>query len=164
MMCKANNLKVTPNSNALNLANTAAFTVSMPEKSSCWCCELANATMARFIKTWDTSRKHCPKEALHQSKPVIASAAKQSIFACQPGTYGSPRRCAPRDDGRMRTFPQEALHQSKPVIASAAKQSIFACQPGTYGSPRRCAPRDDGRMRTFPNYFRLPQVVFTLSH
>jgi hypothetical protein len=46
------------------------------------------------------------KEALHKSKPVIASAAKQSIFACQSNTYGSPRRCAPRDDGLMQTFPK----------------------------------------------------------
>ena len=45
------------------------------------------------------------KEHLHKSIPVIASAAKQSIFACQSITYGSPRRYAPRDDGLMQTFP-----------------------------------------------------------
>ena len=45
------------------------------------------------------------KEHLHKSIPVIASAAKQSIFACQLITYGSPRRYAPRDDGLMQTFP-----------------------------------------------------------
>jgi hypothetical protein len=45
------------------------------------------------------------RESLHKSKSVIASAAKQSIFACQSTTYGSPRRCAPRDDGLMQTFP-----------------------------------------------------------
>ena len=48
---------------------------------------------------------HGPKQAPHQSKPVIASAAKQSIFACPSCTDGSPRRCAPRDDGLMQTFP-----------------------------------------------------------
>ena len=46
-------------------------------------------------------------EPLHKSKPVIASAAKQSIFVCQSSTYGSPRRCAPRDDGLMQTFLSE---------------------------------------------------------
>ena len=39
-----------------------------------------------------------PREHLHKSKPVIASEAKQSIFACKSSTDGSPRRCAPRDD------------------------------------------------------------------
>jgi hypothetical protein len=43
-------------------------------------------------------------ESLHKSKSVIASVAKQSIVACQHGTYGSPRRCAPRDDGLMQIF------------------------------------------------------------
>ena len=46
-----------------------------------------------------------PKQALHQSKPVIASAAKQSILLCPSCTDGSPRPCAPRDDGLMQTFP-----------------------------------------------------------
>jgi len=45
------------------------------------------------------------KEALHKSKSVIASAAKQSIFAYQSIIEGSPRRCTPRDDGLMQTFP-----------------------------------------------------------
>ena len=45
------------------------------------------------------------REGLRKSKPVIASAAKQSIFACASNTYGSPRRCAPGDDGLMQTFP-----------------------------------------------------------
>ena len=48
-----------------------------------------------------------PREHLHKSIPVIASAAKQSIFACQSSTYGSPRRYAPRDDGLMQTFPKD---------------------------------------------------------
>ena len=95
-------------------------------------------------------RSGSPKEPLHKSKPVIASAAKQSISACESCTYGSPRRCAPHDDGLLQTFPREPLHKSKPVIASAAKQSISACQSTTYGSPRRCAPRDDGLMQTLP--------------
>jgi hypothetical protein len=41
---------------------------------------------------------------LHKPKPVIASAAKQSIFACLSCTFGSPRRCAPRDDGLVQPF------------------------------------------------------------
>jgi hypothetical protein len=40
-------------------------------------------------------------EHLHKPKPVIANEAKQSIFAFQACTYGSPRRGAPRDDGLM---------------------------------------------------------------
>jgi len=38
-----------------------------------------------------------------KSKPAIASAAKQSILVCPSITNGSPRRCAPRDDGLMQT-------------------------------------------------------------
>ncbi len=45
-------------------------------------------------------------ESLHKSKSVIASAAKQSILACESCTYGSSRGCAPRDDGRMQNFPR----------------------------------------------------------
>jgi len=43
---------------------------------------------------------------MHKSMPVIASVAKQSIFACQSVTYRSQRRYAPRDDGLMQTFPR----------------------------------------------------------
>ena len=46
------------------------------------------------------------KKALHNSKAVIASVAKQSMLACQSITGGSPRRCAPRDDAILRTFPK----------------------------------------------------------
>jgi hypothetical protein len=46
-----------------------------------------------------------PTDAMHKSKSVIASAAKQSIFARQSTTDGSPRRCASRDDVLMQTFP-----------------------------------------------------------
>ena len=56
---------------------------------------------------------HGPKQAPHQSKPVIASAAKQSIFACPSCTDGSPRRCAPRDDGLMQTFPHAPAPQAR---------------------------------------------------
>ena len=56
---------------------------------------------------------HGPKQAPHQSKPVIASAAKQSIFACPSCTDGSPRRCAPRDDGLMQTFPHAPRPQAR---------------------------------------------------
>ena len=45
-----------------------------------------------------------PREALHKSKFVIASAAKQSTRAYKSSTYGSPRRVAPRDDGFMQTL------------------------------------------------------------
>ena len=44
------------------------------------------------------------KEALNNSKARMASAAKQSRFPWKSSTYGSPRRCAPREDGRMQTF------------------------------------------------------------
>ena len=47
---------------------------------------------------------------MHKSKSVIASAAKQSIFACPSITYGSPRRCTPRDDAPVQIF----LSSSKP--------------------------------------------------
>jgi hypothetical protein len=43
-------------------------------------------------------------EHLHQSKPVMANEAKEFIFAFQSCAYGSPRRCAARDDGLMQTF------------------------------------------------------------
>ena len=56
---------------------------------------------------------HEPKQAPHQSKPVIASAAKQSIFAYPSCTDGSPRRCAPRDDGLMQTFPHPPAPQAR---------------------------------------------------
>ena len=56
---------------------------------------------------------HGPKQAPHQSKPVIASAAKQSMFACPSCTDGSPRRCAPRDDGLMQTFPHPPAPQAR---------------------------------------------------
>jgi hypothetical protein len=49
------------------------------------------------------------RESLHKSKSTIASAAKQSIFARQSSTYGSPRRCAPRDDGLMQIFPSTGV-------------------------------------------------------
>jgi len=49
------------------------------------------------------------KEHLHKSIPVIASAAKQSIFACESCTYGSPRRYAPRDDGHKQTFSKDRV-------------------------------------------------------
>ena len=51
-------------------------------------------------------------KALHVSKLAIASAAKQSILACEACTYGSPRRCAPRDDGRMQTIPTQSGGQA----------------------------------------------------
>jgi hypothetical protein len=44
------------------------------------------------------------QEALNNSKARIASAAKQSSFSWKSSTDRSPRRCAPRDDGRMQSF------------------------------------------------------------
>ena len=44
---------------------------------------------------------HIASEGLHQPGSVIASAAKQSSSLAQSRTDGSPRRCAPRDDGRF---------------------------------------------------------------
>ena len=55
---------------------------------------------------------HRPKQAPHQSKPVIASAAKQSMFAFPSCTDGSPRRCAPPDDELMQTFPHAPTRQA----------------------------------------------------
>ena len=56
---------------------------------------------------------HGPKQAPHQSKPVIASAAKQSIFAYPSCTDGSPRRCAPRDDGLIQAYPHAPTRQAR---------------------------------------------------
>jgi hypothetical protein len=47
-----------------------------------------------------------PLEDMQKSKPVIASAAKQSSITSELNTYASPRRCAPGDQGRMQNFPQ----------------------------------------------------------
>ena len=44
---------------------------------------------------------HIATEGLHKPPSVIASAAKQSSSLAQSHTDGSPRRCAPRDDGRF---------------------------------------------------------------
>jgi len=44
------------------------------------------------------------KETLIYSVLVIASAAKQSMPHKESTTYGSPRRCAPRDDGINQRF------------------------------------------------------------
>jgi len=52
-------------------------------------------------------------QVLHQSKPVIASATKQSIFAYPSCTDGSPRRCAPRDDGLNQTYPHAPARQAR---------------------------------------------------
>ena len=65
------------------------------------------------------------RESLHKSKPVIASAAKQSIFACQSITYGSPRRCAPRDDGLMQTFPSAATYEVRSHAYRANRSTRF---------------------------------------
>jgi len=43
-------------------------------------------------------------EHRHKSERAMASNAKQSTLACESGTYGSPRRYAPRDDRLMQTF------------------------------------------------------------
>jgi len=47
------------------------------------------------------------KNGLRTPKTVIASAAWQSMLACAPITYGSPRRSALRDDGLMKIAPQQ---------------------------------------------------------
>jgi hypothetical protein len=44
---------------------------------------------------------HIATEGLHKPPSVITSAAKQSSSLAQSHTDGSPRRCAPRDDGRF---------------------------------------------------------------
>ena len=48
---------------------------------------------------------HIATEGLHKPPSVIASAAKQSSSLAQSHTDGSPRRCAPRDDGRFPGLP-----------------------------------------------------------
>ena len=63
---------------------------------------------------------------------VIASEAKQSMTS---PTRGSPRRCAPRDDGVM-----DGKHGSP--RRCAPRDDVV--MDGKHGSPRRCAPRDDG--------------------
>ena len=37
----------------------------------------------------------------------MASKAKPSTLACESGAYGSPRRCATRDDRLMQALPKE---------------------------------------------------------
>jgi glycosyltransferase involved in cell wall biosynthesis len=44
-------------------------------------------------------RQHNAKETLNNSSAVIASAARQSSLPIKLTVPGSPRRCAPRDDG-----------------------------------------------------------------
>ena len=87
------------------------------------------------MKTKD-SISNLPRESLHKSKPVIASAAKQSIFACQSTTYGSPRRCAPRDDGLMQTVPSAARTQIKTRISI----SICVATLALFSFPCMAAP------------------------
>ena len=48
---------------------------------------------------------HIAREGLHKPPSVIASAAKQSSSLAQSRSDGSPRRCAPRDDGRFPSLP-----------------------------------------------------------
>ena len=48
---------------------------------------------------------HIATEGLHKPPSVIASAAKQSSSLAPSRTDRSPRRCAPRDDGRIQSFP-----------------------------------------------------------
>jgi hypothetical protein len=45
-------------------------------------------------------------EHRHKSERAMASNAKQTTLACESVTYGSPCRCAPRDDRLMQIFPQ----------------------------------------------------------
>ena len=52
-------------------------------------------------------------QVLHQRKTVIASAAKQSNGACPSCTDGSPRRCAPRDDGLIQAYPHAPARQAR---------------------------------------------------
>ena len=71
-----------------------------------------------------------------------------------PTPHGSPRRCAPRDDGGVRGegSVSEAAGcmravKPHPVTArrEAPRQSIGPGRTAPpHGSPRRCAPRDDG--------------------
>jgi len=96
---------------------------------------------------------------------VIASEAKQSRLRQTPSQHGSPRRCAPRDDGMLRpdpsvrdTKPSLRLHEANPSLRShAANPSLRGRRPwqsmtsSTHGSPRRCAPRDDGMLRPDPS-------------
>jgi general secretion pathway protein I len=75
-------------------------------------------------------------QVLHQSKPVIASAAKQSIFACPSCTDGSPRRCAPRDDGLIQTFPHAPSRQARGCTLHVPARQARGC---TLHAPARQA-------------------------
>jgi len=44
------------------------------------------------------------REHRQKSERAMASNAKQYTLACESGTYGSPRRYAPRDDRLVQTF------------------------------------------------------------
>ncbi len=79
-------------------------------------------------------------------QPVIASAAKQSIFACQSTTYESPRRCAPRDGRLRQTSPRNANFIKIPIIKintiSVTIQALFVSTKwvltGTKSNPGHC--------------------------
>ena len=71
-----------------------------------------------MANAWAISRHVGVREGMHKPKPVIASAAKQSILVSESRTYGSPRRCAPRDDGLMKSV-------TKPFAEAASLKEIF---------------------------------------
>ena len=88
------------------------------------------------------------KESLHTTQPVIASGAKQSIFACQFCTYGSPRRCAPRDDGLIQTFPKRLYWALLGLLAAHAGAQELAQNPTR--TPPAAAVQDSGALPQIP--------------
>jgi len=60
------------------------------------------------------SRHVSVREGMHQPKPVMVSAAKQSSLVFESRTFGSPRRCAPRDYGLMKRFPKRFAEAASP--------------------------------------------------
>jgi len=63
----------------------------------------------------------------------MTSAALQSIVACQACMDGSPRRCAPRDDGLLQTFPKRLYWALLALLAAhTGAQELPPTQAQTY--------------------------------
>ena len=69
---------------------------------------LAGEQGVGVVEAFFASQAAMGREPLKNFKPVIASAAKQSISDFESSIDGSPRRDAPRDDALMQTSPRPA--------------------------------------------------------
>ncbi len=69
---------------------------------------LAGKQRVGVVEAFFASQAAMGSEPLKNFKPVMASAAKQSISDFESSIDGSPRRDAPRDDALMQTSPKPA--------------------------------------------------------